>query len=149
RWALGLDLGVRVRTSLGDTHVYGEVYASKNYDRGYLVSDPVSTTGSGADVRQLGGYAAITQDVTRYGFAGFRFSVYDPNADVFEQRRGSFQPRTQTVRTFSPVVGLAHPRWGRLLFEYDFVQDYLGRTVSGVPTDAKNDTWTVRLQVNL
>jgi hypothetical protein len=149
RWALGLDLGVRVRTSLGETHVYGEVYASKNYDRGYLVSDPLSSSSGGVDVRQLGGYAAVTQDITRYGFAGFRFSVYDPNADVFEQRRGNFLPRTQTVRTFSPVVGLAVPRWGRLLFEYDFVQDYLGRTASGVPTDARNDTWTARLQVNL
>ena len=149
RWALGLDLGARFRTALGETHVYGEIYASKNYDRGFLVSDPLSTSGGGSDVRQVGGYAALTQDVTRYGFAGFRFSVYDPNADVFEQRRGSFQPRTQTVRTFSPEIGVAYPRWGRLLFEYDVVRDYLGRNASGVPTDAKNDTWTVRLQVTL
>ena len=149
RWALGLDLGVRIETSLGDTRVYGEIYASKNYDRGFLISDPFSSAGGGSDVRQLGGYAAITQDVTPYGVAGFRYSVYDPNADVFEQRRGNFQPRTQTVRTLSPVVGLALPKRARLLFEYDFVRDYLGRTANGTPTDAKNDTWTVRLQGNL
>ncbi len=150
RWALGLDLGVRVKTSVGDTHVYGEIYASKNYDRGYLVSDPYSSTsGGGSDIRQLGGYAAITQDITPYAVAGFRYSVYDPNADVFEQRSGNFQPKTQTVRTFSPVVGLEIPKRARLLFEYDFVRDYLGRTANGTPTDAKNDTWTVRLQGNL
>src|SRR5262249_20600658 len=128
---------------------YGEVYASQNYDRGYLISDPLSATTGGSDIRQLGGYVAITQDVTRYGVAGFRFSVYDPNADVFEQRRGDFSPRTQTVRTLSPIAGVALPNRARLTFEYDFVRDYLGRTVAGVPTDAKNDTWTVRLQGNL
>jgi hypothetical protein len=47
RWAFGLDLGVRLRTSLGDTRVYGEVYASQNYDRGFLISDPLSTTEGG------------------------------------------------------------------------------------------------------
>jgi len=149
RWALGVDLGFRLKTSLGDTHLYGEMYAAKNYDRGYLVADPLSTTSGGSDIRELGGYAAITQDITRFAVAGFRYAVYDPNADVFEQRRGNFQPRTQTVTTYSPVVGLEWPKRGRLLFEYDFVRDYLGRTASGVPTDAKNDTWTVRLQVNL
>jgi hypothetical protein len=150
RWALGLDLAVRIKSSIGDTRVYGEIYASKNYDRGFLISDPFSSTsGAGSDLRQLGGYAAITQDMTEYAVAGFRYSVYDPNADVFEQRRGDFQPRTQTIRTLSPIVGLQLPRHARLLFEYDFVRDYLGRTANGTPTDAKNDTWTVRLQGNL
>ena len=31
----------------------------------------------------------------------------------------------------------------------DFVRDYLGRDALGVPTDAENDQWTVRLQVQL
>jgi hypothetical protein len=149
RWALGLDLGARFRTRLGETRVYGEVYASQNYDRGFMISDPLSTEGGGTDIRQLGGYAAVTQELTPYAVAGFRFSLYDPNSDVFEQRQGDFQPHTQTVTTLSPVVGVQLPKRARLLFEYDFVRDYLGRTSTGVPTDMRNDTWTARLQVNL
>jgi hypothetical protein len=114
-----------------------------------MISDPLSTEGGGTDIRQLGGYAAVTQELTPYAVAGFRFSLYDPNSDVFEQRQGDFQPHTQTVTTLSPVVGVQLPKRARLLFEYDFVRDYLGRTSTGVPTDMRNDTWTARLQVNL
>lgn len=145
RWLFGLDLGVHLTTKFGDTHVYGELYAASNYDRGYLTADPVVT----GNVRELGGYAAITQQVTRYGLVGFRLSVYDPNSDAFESRAGNFVPKTQTVRTLSPVFGFELPDRARLLFEYDFIHDYLGRDRSGVPTDSRNDTWTARLQVDL
>jgi hypothetical protein len=146
RWAFGLDLGFRLRTSLGESHLWGEVIAASNYDRGFLASDPVA---AGAAVRQLGGYAAFTQDVTKYGIVGFRVSVYDPNADVFETRHGTLEPRAQTVRTLSPMFGLNLPGRARFVFEYDFVHDYLGRDAAGVPTDAKNDVYIGRLQVDL
>jgi hypothetical protein len=146
RWAFGLDLGVRFRTQLGETHVRGEVIAASNYDRGFLVSDPGD---SNIDVRQLGGYVALTQELTRYGFAGFRYSMYDPNSDFLDSRRGRAEPRTQTVHTLSPMVALRLPDRARLSFQYDFIRDHLARDVSGVPTDAKNDQWTVRLQVDL
>ena len=145
RWLFGLDLGVHLTTKFGDTHVYGELYAGSNYDRGFLTADPVVT----GNVREFGGYVALTQEVTRYGLVGFRFSVYDPNSDAFESRAGNFVPKTQTVRTLSPVVGLELRDRARLLFEYDFIHDYLARDRSGVPTDARNDTWTARLQVDL
>jgi hypothetical protein len=35
------------------------------------------------------------------------------------------------------------------LLQYDFVRDYLARDAVGVPTDADNDQWTLRLQVEL
>ena len=146
RWALGMDLGFEIPTPIGATHVYGEIYAASNYDRGFLVADPVS---AGVDIRELGGYAAVTQQVGPFGILGVRFSTYDPNADIFEERQGKLEPRTQTVKTVSLVGGVVLPRHARLLFEYDFVRDYLGRDSVGVPTDARNDTWTTRLQVNL
>jgi hypothetical protein len=145
RWAFGLDLGFYFRTSLGETHVYGELIAASNYDRGFRPSDPIGDV----DVRQLGGYAAVTQEITPYAFAGFRFSTYDPNSDVLEQRQNRQVPKTQTVRTLSPVVGLRLPKRARLFFQYDFTRDYLARDATGVPTDAKNDLWMARLQVDL
>jgi hypothetical protein len=147
RWAYGLDLGVYVRTPIGETHVYGELIAASNYDRGFRPSDPFGA--EHIDTRQFGGYAAVTQEVTRYGFAGFRYSTYDPNSDVLEQRQGLALPKTQTVQTLSPMVGLRLPKRARLFFQYDFTSDYIARDATGVPSDAKNDAWTVRLQADL
>ena len=133
-----------MKTRLGETHLHGEVIAASNYDR--ALADPVGGT---PDVRQLGGYVALTQDVTEYGIVGFRVSVYDPNADFLETRHDKLEPKVQTVRTLSPLVGLKLPGRARLSFQYDFIRDFLGRDSSGVPTDAKNNQYQVRLQVEL
>jgi hypothetical protein len=58
-------------------------------------------------------------------------------------------PTSQTVRTFSPLVGFQIPRRARLIFQYDFVSDALARDAAGVPTDKKNNVWTLRLQGEL
>jgi hypothetical protein len=146
RWAIGLDFQAGLKTRLGQTRLAAEAFVATNYDRGYAPSDPVATT---LDARQAGGYVALTQEVTRWGVAGFRAAVYDPNSDIIETRAGKTLPKTQTVKTFSPLVGLVLPSRARLLFQYDFVRDYLARDAVGVPTDADNDQWTLRLQVEL
>jgi hypothetical protein len=104
---------------------------------------------TGFDLRQLGGYLGITQDITPYLLVGFRVDAYDPNSDFFEERRGELIPRSQSSLTLSPIVGLVLPQRARLLFQYDFVDDELGRDAIGNPTDAKNDQLTARLQVDL
>jgi hypothetical protein len=58
-------------------------------------------------------------------------------------------PKTQTVKTLSPLVGLVLPERARLLLQYDFIRDYLARDDAGVPSDADNNQWTLRLQVEL
>ncbi|HEV8246526.1 MAG TPA: hypothetical protein VGP93_12190, partial [Polyangiaceae bacterium] len=146
RWAFGLDLGVRVKTAIGLSRVYGEVYVASNYDRGFLPADPVTT---GVDVREAGGYAALVQEITPYGLAGFRYAVYDPNSDVIETRATKLVPKTQTVSTYSLLAGAVLPDRARLTFEYDFIHDYLARDSVGVPTDADNNQWTLRLEVEL
>lgn len=146
RWAIGLDLGLSWTTQLGRSHLYGEAFVASNYDRGYLPSDPVS---SGVDARQLGAYAAITQELGRYGVVGFRLSYYDPNSDIIEVQGGRALPKTQTVKTYSPLIGFVLPERARLLLQYDFVRDYLARDTQGVPADADNDQFTARLQVEL
>jgi hypothetical protein len=119
---------------------------ASNYDRGFAPSDPVQTT---LDARQAGGSLALTQELTAYGVVGFRAAIYDPNSDVIETRAAKTLPKTQTVKTFSPLVGFVLPERARLLLQYDFVRDYLARDAVGVPTDADNDQWTLRLQVEL
>jgi hypothetical protein len=146
RWAFGLDLQVGVKTLLGRTRVYGEAYIASNLDRAVLIADPGPR---GPDVRHLGGYAALVQDVTQYAFAGFRASIYDPNSDAFDSRRGKLVPKSQTIRTFSPVAGARLPNRASLSFQYDFIRDSLAKDGTGVPTDAKNNQWTLRLQVEL
>jgi hypothetical protein len=74
--------------------------------------------------------------------------VYDPNSDNTDQVGGKTIPRSQKITTIS-LVGLALPDRARLIFEYDHVSDLLARDSRGVPTDFKNDQWTLRLQVML
>jgi len=146
RWALGLDVGASLQTSLGVSKLYAEGFLASNYDRGFAPADPVVT---GIDVRHTGGYVAALQDITKYGLVGFRAGFYDPNADVLESTGGRILPRTQTVVTLSPLVGFVLRDRAKLLAQYDFVLDHLGRDASGVPADAKNDQFTLRLQVEL
>ncbi len=47
------------------------------------------------------------------------------------------------------MVGFRLPGRARLIFQYDFVHDYLGRDSVGAPADAKNDVYIGRLQVDL
>lgn len=146
RWALGLDLQASARSALGLTRLAVEAYVASNHDRALFVSDPVAL---GSDVRQLGAYASLTQDVTEYGILGFRVATYDANLDFFEERRGDFVPRARDFLTLSPVVGLVLPGRARLVFQYDFVRDHLARDAVGIPTDADNDQLGARLQVEL
>lgn len=146
RWAIGLDLGASLQTPLGTSRLYAEGFVASSYDRGFVPSDPVAAA---APIRQAGAYVALTQELWRHGIVGFRASFYDPNSDVIETRADKALPKTQTVKTFSPLAGFQLPERARLLFQYDFVRDYLGRDELGVPADAENDQWTVRLQVQL
>jgi hypothetical protein len=146
RWAIGLDLGGSLQTPLGTSRLYAEGFVASSYDRGFAPSDPVAAA---APIRQAGAYVALTQELWRHGIVGFRAAFYDPNSDVIETRADKALPKTQTVKTFSPLAGFQLPERARLVFQYDFVRDYLGRDELGVPTDAENDQWTLRLQVQL
>lgn len=143
RDAVGFDLRLTVPTPIGDSQLFVEAFVANNYDRGLLLADPVL---SGVDVRQVGATASLSQQLTKWAYAGFRASFYDPNSDLFEQRKGRILPVSQEIWTFSPVVG-ASIEPARLSVQYDFVQDSLARDQQGVPTDAKNDQLTARLEV--
>lgn len=146
RWAVGLDARVRWRSPLGWTAVWGEVTLASNLDRGYLPADPILT---GLDIRHFGYYAAISQELGRYGLVALRYDVYDPNSDFLERRVGKLIPSSVAVRTFSPAVGAVLPGQGRLILQADIIRDALARDERGVPTDLKNNRLTLRLQVEL
>jgi hypothetical protein len=146
RWAIGGDLTIEVKTPLGTTSLFGEVVAAKNMDRGFFPADPVS---AGSDLRELGYFVGLTQEITEYAVVGFRADFYDPNADTTDRRAGKTLPAKNTVTTYSPLVGVQLPNRARLVFQYDVIKDYLARDTRGVPTNLDNDAWTLRLQVSL
>jgi len=146
RWAVGVDAQVRIKTSLGWTKLYGELQLGSNMDRALFIANPAV---GGQDTRELGYYWGVVQEVTPYGVVGFRTDFYDPNADFLGFQSGKVVPVSETVRTYSPLVGLVLAGRARLVFQYDFVRDHYGRDSIGVPTDLKNDAWTLRLQGEL
>jgi hypothetical protein len=161
RWAVGADLQLQLKTMLGWSILTGEVIAASNLDRNTFIADPLAgnpvtndpippgSTQAGPALRELGFYVAYTQEITPYGVIGFRYDQYNPNADSTDSRGGKVLPRSQTIKTYSPLVGLALPDRARLVFQYDHISDLLARDARGVPTDFKNDQWTLRLQVSL
>jgi Phosphate-selective porin O and P len=146
RWAVGADLRLNIHSWLGTTKIYGEFVVAENMDRALYPADPVST---GLDQRELGFYAGILQEITPYGVIGFRYDYYDPNSDVLDNRRGRLLPFSAAVTTYAPLIGVAIPDRARLLVEYDIIKDAFARDPTGVPADLKNNTWTLRLQVQL
>lgn len=146
RWAVGADLQIRLRTWLGDTELFAELVSAANMDRGLFVADPVQT---GHDLRELSYYVSVSQQITPYGLVGFRTELYNPNADSLDKLQGKPVPTSQRMRIYSPMVGLTLPRRAKLLFQVDFINDLLAKDPRGVPIDLRNDTATVRLQVEL
>jgi hypothetical protein len=145
RWAVGADVRAEYRSPLGVTTVYGEFVLAANMDRGLFVADPIAN--GGTDVRELGFYVAVTQEISRYGVVGFRYDYYNPNLDSTDGRGGGLIPYSEAIRTASPLFGLVLPDHARLLFQYDIVQNALGRTPAGVPTALADNVATIRLQV--
>jgi hypothetical protein len=143
RWAVGADLEFLLHTRLGWSMLYAEAFAASNLDRGLVIADPVA---SGSNIREFGYYIAFTQEITRYGVVGFRYDYYDPNSDFFDKRGGKLIPTSQRIRTLAPLVGLMLANHARLIFEWDFISDYLARDATGVPRDLRNNQWTLRLQ---
>lgn len=149
RWMVGADLKIRFQTPIGVTQLWTEATIASNMDRGLYVADRVAL---GIDARELGYYVGIQQEVPLAGgtlVLAFRTDYYNPNADVFDRQGGKLLPNDITVRTFSPLVGYAFPGKGRVVLQYDKIRDHYARDGRGVPTDLANDTWTLRMQVDL
>jgi len=153
RWVVGGDLRAEAKSSLGVTRLTFEAMIASNMDRGLFIADPILTHFNN---REVGFSLGVTQEIFGYGVVGFRYDSYDPSSgDQQGLQGGTLLPLSQTVTTYSPLLGITLPdRLGlparaRLLFEYDVIKDEMGRDPRGVPTDLANDTWTLRLQGSL
>jgi hypothetical protein len=146
RWLLGADLGAQITSKFGTTHLYGEFSLGSNMDRNTFVADPTTT---GIDAREMGWYLSLYQEFKQGVLAGFRVDQYDPNADLADSRGGKLIPLTQTITTYSPLIGFQVAHKARLIGQWDIIRDSLARDIAGVPTDRKNNIVTIRLQGEL
>jgi hypothetical protein len=151
RFGIGADLVVGMRVPvLGKLQLRGEIMRGNNLDRGMFIADPVSV---GRDLRELGWYVGVSQEVTRYGLVGVRYDHYDPDSDALEQQGVSFVPRDKSVSTWAFLGGVKLPsergpyHAGRLLFEYDKNTNALGRGQNGLPATLASDTAILRAEI--
>ena len=145
RYAVGADVQLRARMPrLGELCVYGEVVWGANIERALLVADPVSV---GRDLREIGGYAGLTQELTRHALIGVRYDRYSPDADAQVQLGVARVPVDTSYSTLAVALAGQLPPWGRLTVEYDHNVNALGRTTSGAPTTLGADALTVRAQL--
>lgn len=146
RWALGADLGLELESRFGKSKLFGELSAGSNMDRNVFVADPITTS---FDQRELGYYVLFTHEFKQGPIVGFRYDSYNPNSDFLDRQAGKLVPLSETVSTYSPLVGFQVPHRLRAVIEYDVIRDSLARNSAGVPTDRANNTWTFRLQGEL
>ena len=141
RFALGADARARLKLPvLGDLSLRAELVRAKNLDRGVFTADPIAAS---RDLRELGWYVAVTQELTPWALVGIRYDTYDPDADAREQRPFALVPRDSSLSTWT---FMATARWkkARLVAEYDHRENALGRDVTGAPTTLADDSFTLR-----
>jgi hypothetical protein len=144
RFALGSDLCLTAELPwLGVLTLSGELVWAENLDRAVRPADPVSL---GRDVREMGFYVGVTQEVTRYAMVGVRYDHYDPDQDGAEQRGLALVPRDASYSTLAFAAALRYAP-GRLILEYDRNDNALGRTPAGIPTTLADDQLALRGEV--
>jgi hypothetical protein len=144
RFGYGADLRLGITIpGVGITTVYGEVYLAQNLDRGVVPADPYGPLSR--NMREMGGYAAITQEILGRGALGVRFDYYNPDLDSIDTAR-VLVPTSFAYRTIAAVAAVTF--WStRFSVEYDANRNNLGRDVSGNPTNLASNTLIVRGQV--
>jgi len=143
RFALGADLRATiVLPVLGDLQVRGELVRSTNLDRGMFVSDPVVAT---RDLRQIGWYVGVSQELTRWALVGVRYDTYNPDSDASEQEPFALVPRDASMSAWS-FNATARAWIVRLVAQYDHRQNKLGRDAAGRPASLDDDAFTLRAE---
>ncbi|WP_394822525.1 hypothetical protein [Pendulispora albinea] len=159
RFAIGADLRLSADIPvLGELMVRGEIVRAKNLDRGLQAADPVVV---GRDLREVGYYVDIVQEVTPYAMIGARYDRYNPDSDANEQSGVRLVARDPSSSTVSVMVAARYykgttPRGAgaaraiypaRCIVQYDHRTNALGRAASGAPTTLADDSLTVRGEV--
>jgi hypothetical protein len=145
RWAVGGDLQLRIAIPrLGDLMLYTEVVGGANLDRSLVPADPVL---AGRDYREFGWYVGGTLELTRYAIIGARYDAYNPDSDSTARQSGNFVPADLSFTTLAVAAAARYPGRGRLLLEYDHNTNRLGRDMTGLPANLKDDAVTLRGEI--
>jgi hypothetical protein len=145
RWAVGGDLRLAFGLPVvGELMLYGELTYATNLDRALYIADPVSTQ---RDLRELGYYAAITQELTPWAQVGVRYDYYNPDRDANQLRYGVQAVKDPSYSTLAVTAAGRYPGYGRLIAEYQHNTNALGRTDSGLVTTLKSDAFILRAEV--
>jgi hypothetical protein len=144
RWAVGGDLRLTLALPVvGQLMIYGELTYATNLDRNLFVADPVAAA---RDLRELGFYFAVTQELTSWAAVGVRYDRYDPDRDANDLRGGVQVPRDSSYSTLAVAAAARYAGYGRLILEYDHNTNALGRTLTGTPATLANDTFMLRAE---
>lgn len=158
RFALGADLRLTALWfSFGASCLFGEIVRSQNLDRGVQPADPI---GAGRDKREFGYQIGVTQEIGPFVSVGVRYDRYDPDADGREQRGPNIVPKDNTFSTLALAAAFRYTpsTWTfgkespfsalRVIAEYDFRSNALGRTAGGLPTTLGDDSFAIRGEVS-
>ncbi len=144
RWAVGGDLRVGFDLPvLGELMLYGELSYATNMDRGLTIADPIASLRS---IRELGWYAAFTQELTPWAQIGVRYDYYNPDRDANDLRYGLQVVKDPSYSTIAATVAARFPGYARLIAEYDHNTNSLGRTLTGEVTTLKSDAFIIRCE---
>jgi hypothetical protein len=144
--AVGGDVRVTLDLlPLGRTELLGELVWAKNLDRALVPSDPIAL---GRDLRALGWYAALTQQLTRYAAVGVRYDRYNPDLDALDSRAGQVLPRDLSFSTLAVTAAFVYRPVLRVIAEYDHNTNALGRDATGAPANLASDAFIMRGEVS-
>jgi hypothetical protein len=149
RYAVGGDAQVSLKYSRRtSTTLYAEIALANNLDRAILVADPYGQLDRPA--REWGYYVAAVQDIGTHFKLGLRYDYYNPDRDSTDTQAAVKLLSSQAISTVSAavaLVGKVGALSGRFVAEYDVVSDHQGRNATGMPTDLKNNVFTLRTEV--
>jgi hypothetical protein len=123
----------------------GELVWAKNLDRALVPSDPIAL---GRDLRALGWYAALTQQLTRYAAVGVRYDRYNPDLDALDSRAGQVLARDLSFSTLAVTAAFVYRPVLRIIAEYDHNTNALGRDATGAPANLASDAFIMRGEVS-
>lgn len=147
RWGVEGDVQLHAELPrVGELVVYAEAARGVNLDRGVRPADPIAL---GRDQREVGVYAAVTQELTRFAIVGFRFDYYEPSLDEARLQGGVLARSRERFFSYSLAAAARLDYAGvraRLLVDYTINRHPLGLDATGRPTTIANDVLTLRLQ---
>lgn len=145
RSAVGVDAQVALQVPrLGELAIYGEVIWAQNLDRALVPADPVA---AGRELRELGYYLGLTQELTPYASFGLRYDHYQPDADASQQLGVGRVPVDSSFSTLAVAAAVQQRGLGRLTLEYDHNRNALGRGAGGAPTTLGREAVMLRGQI--